>query len=82
MEMSCPEDCQRDDKKTGIFNSQIVEKGDNLENGDKFSITKQDTLTLSAMAILSLMAALDGTSISVALPVFHPALSVIKRVYF
>lgn len=76
MEMSCLEDCQRDDKKTGIFNSQIV------ENGDKFSITKQDTLTLSAMAILSLMAALDGTSISVALPVFHPALPVIKRVYF
>lgn len=35
----------------------------------KFSISQQDILVLLAMASLSLMAALDGTSISVALPV-------------
>jgi hypothetical protein len=75
MEISCPEGCQKDDNKNGILNSKIV------ENGDNFSITKQDILMLSAMAILSLMAALDGTSISVALPVFHPALSIIKHFY-
>ncbi|KAJ5564613.1 hypothetical protein N7513_000855 [Penicillium frequentans] len=63
MEIPCSEDCQKDEKKNGIFISQIA------QNEDKFTITKQDILTLSAMAILSLMAALDGTSISVALPI-------------
>ncbi|KAJ5884196.1 hypothetical protein N7504_011768 [Penicillium tannophilum] len=62
MEIPCSEDCQ-DEKKDGVFISQTV------QNEDKFTITKHDTLTLSAMAILSLMAALDGTSISVALPI-------------
>lgn len=71
MEIPCSEDCQ-DEKKDGVFISQTV------QNEDKFTITKQDTLTLSAMAILSLMAALDGTSISVALPVLNPAIFVIK----
>lgn len=75
MDISCPEDCQKDNNKNEILNSDIA------ENGDKFCITKPDILTLSAMAILSLMAALDGTSISVALPVLHPALSVHWAVY-
>jgi hypothetical protein len=75
MEISGPKDCQKNNSKNEVLNADIV------ENGEKFSITKQDILTLSAMAILSLMAALDGTSISVALPVLHPALSVIKHVY-
>jgi hypothetical protein len=75
MEASCPEDCQKDNIKNGILNSDIV------GNGDKFSIAKQDMLTLSAMAILSLMAALDGTSISVALPVLHSTHLVIEPVY-
>jgi hypothetical protein len=75
METSCPEDCQKDNDKNGILSSDIV------ENGDNFSITKQEILTLSAMAILSLMAALDGTSISVALPVLYPTIVVMKHVY-
>lgn len=75
MEIACPEDCERDNNKNEIFNPDVV------EDGDRFSITKQETLTLSAMAILSLMAALDGTSISVALPVIHPAPSIIKHVH-
>ncbi|OJJ95793.1 hypothetical protein ASPACDRAFT_81835 [Aspergillus aculeatus ATCC 16872] len=47
---------------------------DELVNGQddggetEFSISRQDALMLLAMASLSLMAALDGTSISVALP--------------
>lgn len=42
-----------------------------IESDAKFSISKQDALVLLAMACLSLMAALDGTSISVALPVTY-----------
>jgi hypothetical protein len=75
METAGSEDCLKSENNNGILNSEIV------ENGDRFSITKQDALTLSAMAVLSLMAALDGTSISVALPVFHPSLSVTKHVH-
>lgn len=75
MEISGSEDCQKSDSNNGILHSEVV------ENADEFAITKHDALTLSAMAILSLMAALDGTSISVALPVFYSALSVIKLVH-
>lgn len=73
MAILCSDDCQTDDNKNECVTTEIV------KNGERFSITKKDILTLSAMAILSLMAALDGTSISVALPVFHPALSVIQH---
>ncbi|KAJ5142161.1 hypothetical protein N7526_003156 [Penicillium atrosanguineum] len=50
------------DKKQGFVVEQVI------ESQPKFSISKQDGLILLAMASLSLMAALDGTSISVALP--------------
>jgi hypothetical protein len=57
-----PQDWCRNDKN-GIVNEQDI--GSEI----KFSISKQDGLMLLAMASLSLMAALDGTSISVTLPV-------------
>ncbi|KAJ6178052.1 hypothetical protein N7519_008513 [Penicillium mononematosum] len=56
-----PQDWCRNDKN-GIVNEQ------DIGSETKFSISKQDGLMLLAMASLSLMAALDGTSISVTLP--------------
>ena len=50
------------------YNNDFVNKQE-IGRGIKFSISKHDILVLLAMASLSLMAALDGTSISVALPV-------------
>lgn len=55
------------DNKNGVINEESI------GSETKFSISKQDALILLAMASLSLMAALDGTSISVALPVSHPS---------
>ena len=68
MVMPNPQDRSRSDEKDQIVNEQSI------ESEVKFSISKQDALVLLGMAILSLMAALDGTSISVALPVsqFNP----------
>jgi hypothetical protein len=63
MEMPKSQHCYKSDNENGIVNEQ------DIGSEAKFRISKQDTLTLLAMASLSLMAALDGTSISVALPV-------------
>jgi hypothetical protein len=63
METQKSQHCYKSDNENGIVNEE------DIGSESKFSISKQDTLTLLAMASLSLMAALDGTSISVALPV-------------
>jgi hypothetical protein len=42
------------------------------ENGSVHSLSKQELLVLLGLASLSLMAALDGTSVAVALPVSRP----------
>ncbi|KAJ6092198.1 hypothetical protein N7467_004167 [Penicillium canescens] len=63
METPKSQHCYKSDNENGIVNEQ------DIGSEAKFSISKQDTLTLLAMASLSLMAALDGTSISVALPI-------------
>jgi hypothetical protein len=60
-----PQNWHTSDNINGIVNEQ------DIGSEAKFSISKQDALMLLAMASLSLMAALDGTSISVALPVPH-----------
>jgi hypothetical protein len=65
METPKSQHCYKSDNEYGIVNEQ------DIGSEAKFSISKQDTLTLLAMGSLSLMAALDGTSISVALPVFR-----------
>lgn len=61
--VSNEQDWHNSDNKNDLVNEQEIGKE------IKFSISKQDILVLLAMASLSLMAALDGTSISVALPV-------------
>jgi hypothetical protein len=63
METPTPEPWHEDDIKNGVISEHSV------ESTTKFSFSKHDGLLLLAMASLSLMAALDGTSISVALPV-------------
>ncbi|OQE31348.1 hypothetical protein PENSTE_c001G07313 [Penicillium steckii] len=60
--VSNEQDWHNSDNKNDLVNEQEIGKE------IKFSISKQDILVLLAMASLSLMAALDGTSISVALP--------------
>lgn len=64
METSTSELWNESNKKYGIITEESI------GSDTKFSLSKQDKLILLAMASLSLMAALDGTSISVALPVF------------
>jgi hypothetical protein len=63
-----------------VFNEPPVEQqamkepesntGEAIEDG--FHVTTKQTLSFSAMMSLSLMAALDGSSISVTLPVSAP----------
>ncbi|KAJ5669517.1 hypothetical protein N7462_010587 [Penicillium macrosclerotiorum] len=62
MEIPNPQHWHKSDNKNEIVNEQ------EMGRETKFSISKQDILILLSMASLSLMAALDGTSISVALP--------------
>jgi hypothetical protein len=69
METLNPQHLHKSDDKDEIVNCQDIERE------AQFSIPKQDALSLLAMGSLSLMAALDGTSISVALPVFIQSIS-------
>lgn len=75
METPNPKDWDKSNNKNENFNEQ------DMGRETKFSLSKQDTLMLLAMASLSLMAALDGTSISVALPVSYPVSVSSKCVY-
>lgn len=76
MEDSTAQDWHESDNKNGVVNEESIRSETN------FSISKQDALILLAMASLSLMAALDGTSISVALPVSHPSAFFFNPVLF
>jgi hypothetical protein len=74
METSTPQDWHESDKNNGLVNKE------DIGSEARFSISKQDGLILLAMASLSLMAAVDGTSISVALPVLsYPKKNCVSR---
>lgn len=48
---------------------------------DEFRLTKKQTLSFAAMMCLSLMAALDGSSISVTLPVSNLSYQITSHAY-